>query len=163
MLGECWLILRTSHKTRRKLLQAVRLSALAHPQPDYISPQVLSLTGNLCFSLLSWRAWTDRAVRLSALLHPQPDYISVQVYTVSYPGNLCFSLLSWRAWTRVVDRGTTQYHVLHQRPRCLAWVTFLHPRFCHGKWRSYRMILPRGAGDDRRQLLPGLYTPVAYD
>ena len=35
MLGECWLILRTSHWTRRKLLQAVRLSALPHPQPDY--------------------------------------------------------------------------------------------------------------------------------
>ena len=31
----------------------------------------------------------------------------------------------------------------------------LHPRFCHGKWRVYRMILPRGAGDYRRQLLLG--------
>ena len=39
---------------------------------------------------------------------------------------------------------------------CLAWVTFLHPRFCHGKWRVYPMILPRGAGDYRRQLLLGL-------
>ena len=42
------LILRTSHKTR-KLLQAVRLSALPHPQPNYISAQVLSLA--ICVSV----------------------------------------------------------------------------------------------------------------
>ena len=83
MLGECWLILRTSHWTRRKLLQAVRLSALPHLQPDYVSAQVRTVTLlAICVS--------DSVL----CLIPSLTILSAQVYTVTYPGNLCFSLLS---------------------------------------------------------------------